>query len=666
MKLKLFQSQMPSQTGIRIFFLFLGILWLGSASLLSEQVPVLVHVGEIRTESDLSPSFLQNVKDLLRHSIRNSAPQMYLVIDEDSARSNSEHIQKNTKRQTCQVSLCEKWLEENLEPELRISGTIESVQNQMRITLRLQNLSTKKILQSKEGIFPDSQFEFYTSEMVKTMFLRGYEPQKPPVESNLHFSFPEISIQSKNPDLRIFTPPTDSEKINELLKTLEKKVLRGDAKFREGDYETALTIYMYVSDKLLQSLNYIEQRSITEYEESITERKTAALLRNIEKNIKEIDRKVRLDKQDADKLLDYLQTYNSMLKDFHSNEIKDPEVMDGLLSRISKLEFMVVNSFEKRAEQHEYYGRYPEAIKDYEKLTKIIQSNSNMKNLSSYLKKIEKKIEKNRKLNIEFASNSMKTLYYIAEKESFNRVLKQNIGDTLAAQGAEDQMKYCLDRGDLILAKNPSDNEVAYKYYVKIQNLFNAKQTPTFVSVVPKRTSIYFIDYSKLWYSIYFPGLGQRFTLPDEKNSSTIFYAGIVTFAHVLYRASAYSSARSAYESTERLDPLILTRLDTSSRNFIFNSENTAFDSLRDNMDTTQQNLNVSLGLFGLVYMISLGDAAYTYYKGTKLSVHHPFSFPIGNGSMDLKINYNPLDSRSGMSYMPGEVKYGFQYTQSF
>jgi hypothetical protein len=642
------------------------ILFFLPFSLNADTVPTLVYVGEISSESDLSPSYIQSVKNLLRNSIRMASPKILLVITEESSKSNIDHIQKNTKRQSCKTSLCEKWMEENLELELRVSGSIEPVQNQIRLTLRLHNPQTKTLLQSREGIFPEDQFEFQTNEMVKALFTKGYTPNKPPKEATFQFSFPNVVIESENPDLRIFSPPTDSEKINELLRTLEKKILRADAKFREGDYDTALTIYDYVLDKLMQSLNYIEMRSVNEYYESITKRKTAALLKNIEKNIKLLDQRVRQDKQDSDKLLDYLQTYNSLLKDIHSNGVNNPEVLDGLLSRISKLEFLVVSSYEKRAEQHEYYGRYAEGLKDLEKLKNIILSNSNLKNLTEYIKRIDQKIAKNRKNFTEFSTNSMKTLYYIAEKESFNRAMKQNIGDGIAAQGAEEQMRFCLAKGDLINAQNNSENEEAYAYYIKIQELFKKKENPSIASSVPKRNSIYLVDYSKLWYSVYFPGLGQRLALPDEKNSTTLFYAGILTFAHVLYRANLDYTARRTYESTDRVDPLILSQLDSQTRTQIISSETTKFNSLRQDIDTNQQNLNYSLGLFGLVYIISLGDAAYSYYKGTKISIYNPTSLPLGNGNMDIQIKFQPTDSRAGIGYTPGEFRYGLQYTQNF
>ena len=634
--------------------------------LTADTVPTLVYIGEITSESELSPSYILTVKNLLRNSVRMASPKTFLVITEESAKSNIDHIQKNTKRQTCKTTVCEKWIEENLELELKLSGSIESVQNQIRLTLRLYNPQTKTLLQSKEGIFPEDQFEFQTNEMVKALLTKGYSPNKPPKEATFQFSFPNVVIDSQNPDLRIFSPPTDSEKINELLRTLEKKVLRADEKFREGDYETALSIYDYVLDKLTQSLNYIELRSVTDYNESITKRKTAALIKNIEKNINILDQRVRQDKQDSDKLLDYLQTYNSLLKDVHSNGVNNPDVLDGLLSRISKLEFLVLSSYEKRAEEHEYYGKYAEALKDLEKLKNIILSNSNLKNLTEYTKRIDQRIAKNKKHYIDYTTNSMKTLYYIAEKESFNRAMKQNIGDGIAAQGAEEQMRLCLSKGDLINAQNNSENEEAYAYYIKIQELFKKKENPTIASFVPKRNSIYLVDYSKLWYSFYFPGLGQRLALPDEKNSSNLFYTGILTFAHVLYRVNANYAARSAYDSTDRIDPLILSQLDSQTRLQIITSETTKFNSLRQDIDTTQLNLNYSLGLFGLVYIISLGDAAYSYYKGTKISIHNPSSMPIGNGNLDIQIKFQPTDSRAGVSYTPGEFRYGLQYTQNF
>ena len=654
--------------GILFFCCFYALitLYFVPTVLTADTVPTLVYVGEITSESELSPSYLLTVKNLLRNSVRMASPKTFLVITEESAKSNIDHIQKNTKRQTCKTTICEKWIEENLELELKISGSIESVQNQIRLTLRLYNPQTKTLLQSKEGIFPEDQFEFQTNEMVKALLTKGYSPKKPPKEATFQFNFPNVVIDSENPDLRIFSPPTDSEKINELLRTLEKKVLRADEKFREGDYETALSIYDYVLDKLTQSLNYIELRSVTDYNESITKRKTAALLKNIEKNIKILDQRVRQDKQDSDKLLDYLQTYNSLLKDVHSNGVNNPDVLDGLLSRISKLEFLVLSSYEKRAEEHEYYGKYAEALKDLEKLKNIILSNSNLKNLTEYTKRIDQRIAKNKKHYIDYTTNSMKTLYYIAEKESFNRAMKQNIGDGIAAQGAEEQMRLCLSKGDLINAQNNSENEEAYAYYIKIQELFKKKENPTIASFVPKRNSIYLVDYSKLWYSFYFPGLGQRLALPDEKNSSNLFYTGILTFAHVLYRVNANYAARSAYDSTDRIDPIILSQLDSQTRLQIITSETTKFNSLRQDIDTTQLNLNYSLGLFGLVYIISLGDAAYSYYKGTKISIHNPSSMPIGNGNLDIQIKFQPTDSRAGVSYTPGEFRYGLQYTQNF
>jgi hypothetical protein len=346
--------------------------------------------------------------------------------------------------------------------------------------------------------------------------------------------------------------------------------------------------------------------------------------------------------------------------------VNNPDVLDGLLSRISKLEFLVLSSYEKRAEEHEYYGKYTEALKDLEKLKNIISSNSNLKNLTEYIKRIDQRIAKNKKNHKEYTTNSMKTLYYIAEKESFNRAMKQNIGDGIAAQGAEEQMRLCLSKGDLINAQNNSENEEAYAYYIKIQELFKKKENPTIASSVPKRNSIYLVDYSKLWYSLYFPGLGQRLALPDEKNSSNLFYTGILTFAHVLYRANLDYAAKRAYDSADRVDPLILTQLDSQTRLQIISSETTKFNSLRQDFDTTQQNLNYSLGLFGLVYIISLGDAAYSYYKGTKISIHNPSSLPIGNGNLDIQIKFQPTDSRAGISYTPGEFRYGLQYTQNF
>ena len=156
--------------------------------------------------------------------------------------------------------------------------------------------------------------------------------------------------------------------------------------------------------------------------------------------------------------------------------------------------------------------------------------------------------------------------------------------------------------------------------------------------------------------------------LPDEPFSQKLFFTGILSFVHLLFRAQVYNTAIKNYNSADRVDPFVLYSLDSSTQSYVYYSDNLKFQSLKSDIDSASQNLNTSLGIFGLVYIVSLGDAIITYSKGNSLSLNKqsPGSIPMGYGALDLKVNYHPQDWRNVTTVSSGEYRYGLQYSQKF
>ncbi len=647
---------------IIIFYLIISL------PVFSQNTPTLIYISEISSE-DASLDLIYSIKSLIRHSVRKSNPDYFLILEEDSEKSQIEHIQKNLKKASCKKNDCSEWMEKNLDLDLKITGNVDLAQNKLRVVLRLISTSTGKPISSKEGIFAEEDLEFYIFQITKSLLIKSYSPEDVEKIRDLQFNFPDIEIDNHNPDLQIFTYTSDNEKILSTLKNLEKKILQADVNFREKDFESALNIYSFVYDKINSTFTPSELKSIESYVRSILKRKISALENYIVKEIHNLDRLVRFEKLNTDNLLGYQKEYNRLLTLSQNSEKPDPDVVNSILLRISKLEFVVVKTLEKDGDIHNYYGKFNDAEKSYEKIKKILEGNSKIKNVSPYLKIINKKIETNQKDSVNSITNRIKTLYFIAEKEYYNKNIDQLNNDNSIAIGAEGQMKFCLEKAEKILLVNKKENPSATLYYKKIQDLFKFKNKPEVAKKQPWVNSPYFVDYSLLWHSLYFPGLGQELALPDEPFSQKLFFTGILSFVHVLFRAQVYNTAVKNYNSADRVNPFVLYSLDSSIQNYVYYSDNLKFQSLKSDIDSASQNLNTSLGIFGLVYFVSLGDAIITYYKGNTLSLNkhsNPGSIPMGYGALDLKVNYQPQDWRNVTTVSSGEYRYGLQYSQKF
>jgi hypothetical protein len=647
---------------IIIFYLIISL------PIFPQNTPTLIYIGEIYSD-DASDDLIYSIKSLIRHSVRKSSPAYFLILEEESEKSQIEHIQKNLKKADCKNNNCSEWMEKNLDIDLKITGKVDLSQNKLRVVLRLISTSTGKPISSKEGIFSEEDLEFYIFQITKSLLIKSYSPDDVEKRRDLQFSFPDIEFENHNPDLQIFTYTSENEKIITTLKNLEKKILQADVKFREKDFESALNIYSFVYDKISSTFTASELNSIDSYVRSIVKRKTSALENYIVKEVHNLDRLVRFEKLNTDNLLGYQKEYNRLLTLSQNSEKPDPDVVNSILLRLSKLEFIIVKTLEKDGDIHNYYGKFNDAEKSYEKIKKILEANSKLKNVSPFLKIINKKIESNQKDSVDSVANRIKTLFFIAEKEYYNKNIDQLNNDNSIAIGAEAQMKFCLDKAEKILLSNKRENPTATTYYKKIQDLFKFKNKPEVAKKQPWVNSPYFVDYSLLWHSLYFPGLGQELALPDESFSQKLFFTGILSFVHVLYRAQVYNTAVRTYNSADRIDPFLLYSLDSSIQSYVYYTDNLKFQSLKSDIDSTAQNLNTSLGIFGLVYFVSLGDAIITYSKGNSLSFNKqttPGSIPMGYGALDLKVNYQPQDWRNVTTVSSGEYRYGLQYSQKF
>lgn len=648
------------------FLVSLSVYILLLVPIFGDPSPAIFYLGEIKIDKELSPELETTLKNQIRVSIRKVQPKQVLVLDDDTEKSQVEHIQKFIKRKPCAGEACSDYVTENLDIDFRITGKFTEIDGKYRLALRVIKISENRVLRAKEAIFPNRDFDFTINELVHALLKPGYNPSSPETTSDLDFQFPEIKVERQNPDLRIFIE-NKNEKISVLLKNFEKRILQADNKYREEDFESAYNIYIYIRDRIESTLSPDEKEEISFYLESLSARIYLSVNRLLASEFIRLDRKVRADLRDSEKLLKHMKSYKDLFVIYKSTNQKNPELADAILGRITKLEYLIVRSFEESAVNLNYLGKFTEAEKKFDSLKEIISDNKNLKNMDSYLGRINKKIISNQNDRIQSHISETMTLYYIAERENFNRNLYLKKGELQAAESSFNQMKLCLSKAEGILVSQKKEIPEVRLYYTKIEELFKFKKDPQPAKLLPKRDSPYFVNYSSLWYSLYFPGLGQYMALPDEDKSRNLFYSGILAFTHLIYRGGVSYNASLEYNTTRRLDPFILSTLDENTRLLVSYQENVNFQNLRKKADTANENLKISAGIFSLIYLISLGDAIYTYSKGSSLSgMKNPFTVPVGVGVLGFQMNYVPLQNANREIGIRGEVRYDLEYSERF
>ena len=648
----------------RVYFLSLIVLFFPYSSIPADSPPSIILIGEISMEDDLDPELEKSIKNIILSSIRKYPSKSNLTLEGEWIQTQIEHIQKNKLKIICTGRQCEDNLIENLDINLKIQGKFTQESGKSRLILKLINIENKKVLNTKEVIFADYEMEYYIDECVKGLLNKSYKPNFSEGGYDRSFQFPEMKISPLNSDLRIFIN-YPNEKISSLLKNYERKILQADSKYREGNIEFSYNTYLYVYNNIKTNLSPLEQKNISDYMESLQLRLQSSALHLVSLELKVLDKNIRNNIDEPEKLNQILKDLQNLYSTFKSSGINDPEIEDAIIGRSTKLEFLLVKAYEKKGNYYNYYGKFNEAEKSYQTLKLLILENKNLKNLNSYLNGINKKIEKNQIDSQNSSLSRMITLYHIAEKENFNRYMALKKGDLLFSEGSYQEIKLCLERAEGILVSQKKEVVEIRYYYNRILDILKNKSLSDNVVQIPKRESPYFVNYSLLWNSIYFPGLGQIQAFPDEDKSRTLFYSGIMAFSHLIYRGSVYYGANLNYQTAQRINPIYQLTLDNNTRTIINYIDYSNFQNLKNEVETASQNFSISAGLFGFIYLISLGDVLSNYSR-------------LGSTSFIKFNNFNQNSSGLYLSAIPSqqkgyvtsknmeEVKYEFSYIIQF
>ena len=648
----------------RVYFLSLIVLFFPYSSIPADSPPSIILIGEISMEDDLDPELEKSIKNIILSSIRKYPSKSNLTLESEWIQTQIEHIQKNKLKNICNGRQCEDNLIENLDINLKIQGKFTQESGKSRLILKLINIENKKVLNTKEVIFADYEMEYYIDECVKGLLNKSYKLNFSEGGYDRSFQFPEMKISPLNSDLRIFIN-YPNEKISSLLKNYERKILQADSKYREGNIEFSYNTYLYVYNNIKANLSPLEQKNISDYMESLQLRLQSSALHLVSLELKVLDKNIRNNIDEPEKLNQILKDLQNLYSTFKSSGINDPEIEDAIIGRSTKLEFLLVKAYEKKGNYYNYYGKFNEAEKSYQTLKLLILENKNLKNLNSYLNGINKKIEKNQIDSQNSSLSRMITLYHIAEKENFNRYMALKKGDLLFSEGSYQEIKLCLERAEGILVSQKKEVVEIRYYYNRILDILKNKSLSDNVVQIPKRESPYFVNYSLLWNSIYFPGLGQIQAFPDEDKSRTLFYSGILAFSHLIYRGSVYYGANLNYQTAQRINPIYQLTLDNNTRTIINYIDYSNFQNLKNEVETASQNFSISAGLFGFIYLISLGDVLSNYSR-------------LGSTSFIKFNNFNHNSSGLHLSAIPSqqkgyvtsknmeEVKYEFTYIIQF
>ena len=159
----------------------------------------------------------------------------------------------------CSTDKCYRMIEDSLNPDEKISGSISNLNGKYTLTLRLIDLSKSRgLIDVKEISYSLNQMEYFIEEITRSLLEPGYSinfKDAPPefIEEKLDFANMRIKSQ-EGVDINLYEFRTKDTKSDLIIASLRSKLEEGDRLFKQKDYSGAGDTYQSILDVVQESL----------------------------------------------------------------------------------------------------------------------------------------------------------------------------------------------------------------------------------------------------------------------------------------------------------------------------------------------------------------------------------------------------------------------------
>ena len=579
----------------------------------------------------------------------------------------------------CDTDKCYKMIEDSLNPDQKISGSISYLNGKYTLTLRLIDLANSKgLLDVKEVSYGQNQMEYFVEEITKSLLDSTYKPNykdAPPEFKEEKIDFGSIRIKSIDGiDINIFEFKSNDTKIYLILFSLKPKLEEGDKLFKEKKYKQAGEIYQSIIEVIQNSLTLDTRKSIVQYEDGIVSRRNQSFYNILQSEITSIDSEFSKSSKDTPKLLkETITKYESILNRLNRlSPDKQKEITVALNKRIEALEIKYYEIQEKKADKLYDSFSFTEAQKEYKDIYSTLQYKDG-DGYRSYKIKIDKKIQATQSTGRSFVTSRVKSHCDLAEREYLLYSLEKKEFSFFKKVQAEYKIEEYLEEAESILKKTDFATQETIDSYNRLVSLINEKRDreSRLGRFFHKDDAFSVESFNQIRRdkSYFFPGWGHIYVEPGEYKSKFLYYGGWGAFWYTLYAGNKAYMNYADYSGFERTSSTYFTSLDGNSIRLIYLNDTLRQNHLEDRYKLNAQEFNTSIGIFSLFYFVSLFDALTYSETNNSLGMKDPNSIPLlklDSGSLQLRAGANLAPTQFSPRIPTPELQYNLEYTNKF
>lgn len=647
-----------------------GLVFLYFSTSLVGQGIKKIYLESIYDSGGISAEEKNRVRNQISINVYKHFKKTHTLIDDVIINGYLNQLKKQ-QQLGCDTAKCYKMIEDSLNPDEKISGSIVFSNGKYTLTLRLIDLSGGKgMVDVKEITYSKFQMEYCIEEMTRALLDTKYRinlKDMPPEFKEEVSDFGNIRIQSiEGLDIKLYEFKANETKVDLILKSLRKKLEEGDRLFSSKKYNESGEVYQSILESIRSSLTLDTRKSIIAYEDGITARRNFSYFNSIRDEITALDDEFsKMKSNSPETIKSFLKKYELIYnKQNRLSPDKQKEILSSLGKRIESLNVKLFQFQEDRGDDHYEKFYFTEAYREYKDILLSLQ-NKEGDLYTPFKARIQKKISTTESTGKSFVQSRVKSYNDLAEKEFLDYNLKKNEMNFIERIQSEEKIEKYLEESERILKKSDFSSPESIESYNRLVSLINENRSKT------NRIGRFYhkddafssesLNQLQLEKSFFFPGYGQITFEPGEYKSKFMYYGGWASFWYVLYAGNKTTINYSRFTGFERTSTFYFSRLDTNTVNFIILQDTLRKDSLESDYKSSATEFNLALGIFASFYLVSLLDAYLSTGNPSTIGRAMPKSpeLPLGYGNLRL-------NATSNQSQFAPEFRYGLEYSIRF
>jgi len=654
-------------------FFFCLLLCLVFISIYPEDRKKSVYLGALQS-INLPDGMDLRIRNGITLSLVNNFKNKLSVLDDEVVKKLLERL-KLQQLTGCSTEKCEQQLNDALNADFKIGGTISKEGGKYSITLKLFKLDDgiPNIYSQVKREFNSFQTDYYVNELTRAVIDSNYvindknAPQDiDPGKINLNtITLKEVT----DSDLSILSFKSDDSTVDDLIKFSKQTLVEGDEHFKKKNYDLALKDY----ESILRGIARLasdKQAAVRKYKDEIIRRIENCYTNVYRKSLTEIDSKIKSEASSSpEKISEYAESYERILLDYQGRvkELNMPvnrTIESEITDRLEKLDIANARFEERKADLLYENYKFSQARQEYDRIYKKIVSRPKTETYKVYSEKLMSKINATSETGISFVDNRVRAYCSQAEKTDFQRQLAADKGKTFEAIEMEESIKESMLDARKTLQKSEFASDELFAFYNQTVERINYRKKIPMAKAIYKseiKSEEEITRVKAIQRSLIFPGYGQISERPDKLKSKLIFYSGFALVGSIFFSGVNYFNHQNSYNSLQGTSPAVFV-IGYQYAGFFALQDHQKFESARSEVNNAFSIFTTSLILYTGLYLYNLLDVIFLTDRKEVLGVN-PFEKIFWAKANESGFNFKMSKIPAGASSSEIEQKYIFSYS---